>query len=146
MSPRAEKKAMQAAIAIGCLVPLLAGGAGMAMGPAELRGVGAGGPVDLDSHFRYLSGLLFGVGIGFLTCIPRLEAKGRRVRLLGLIVVIGGLARLASLFARGIPGIEHQLALGMELGVVPALMLWHARFTRRWPRSEGGGHGQEEET
>lgn len=133
MRPETEKKVMQAAIAVGCVVPLATGGFGMAIGPAELRGVGTGAPVDLDSHFRYLSGLLFGIGVGYLSCIPGLETRGKRIRLLSGIVVIGGLARLGSLLGKGVPGIEHQLALGMELGVVPALTLWHAGLARRWP-------------
>ena len=145
MSLGEEKKALQVAMAIACLVPLLAGFAGMFMGPAEVRGVGgaagAAVPIDLDSHFRYLSGLLFGVGIGFLSCIPNVEAKGGRVRLLGCIVAIGGLARLISLGVNGKPGIEHQLALSMELGVVPVLTIWQARLARRWRTRDG--HGQE---
>jgi Domain of unknown function (DUF4345) len=131
-----EKRALQAVIALGCLVPLLAGGAGMAHGPSILRGVSAGPvAIDLDSHFRYLSGLLFGLGVGFLSCIPALEAKGARLRLLGAVAIIGGLARLGSLIAVGPPGIEHRLALGMELGVVTLLMVWQARLARRWPRA-----------
>lgn len=149
MRPQTEKTMMQAAIAVGCLVPLLTGAVGMAVGPAELRGVGAHAPVDLDSHFRYLSGLLFGIGLAYLSCLPRLEAKGQRVRLLGMVVAIGGLARLISLATSGAPGIEHQLALGMELGVAPALALWQARLARRWrsagPGKERSRDGQEEE-
>ena len=52
------------------------------------------------------------------------------------IVIVGGLARLGSLLAVGAPGIEHQLALGMELGVVPLLMVWQARIERRWALRE----------
>ena len=63
------------------------------------------------------------------------------MRLLGCIVAIGGLARLISLAVNGKPGIEHQLALSMELGVVPVLTIWQARLARRWRTRDG--HGQE---
>ena len=131
MRVEVERRLLQAVVAAACLVPLLAGLAGIVEGPAMLRG-GAPTSPDLDSHLRYLSGLLLGIGLAFLSCMPRIEANGRLFRLLGAIVMVGGLARLTSLLAVGAPGPEHQLALGMELGVVPALMLWQARIERRW--------------
>ena len=127
-----ERRLFQGAILVACLVPLTAGLAGAIEGPVMLRGIAAGGPPDLDSHMRYLSGLLLGIGIGFLTCVPRIEARGAAFRLLGLIVVVGGLARAVSLFEVGAPGLEHRLALAMELGATPLMVLWQARIARRW--------------
>lgn len=126
-----ERRLLQGAIGLACLVPLSAGFAGVIEGPAMLRGVAAT-PPDLDSHMRYLSGLLLGIGIGFLACVPRIEARGALFRALGLIVVVGGLARAVSLLEAGIPGAEHRLALAMELGATPLLVLWQARIARRW--------------
>jgi hypothetical protein len=131
-----ERRALQGAIILGCLVPLLAGGAGMLLGHGMLRGISAATP-DLDSHFRYLSGLLFGLGIGFLSCLPRIEARGDRMRLLGLLAFIGGLARAFSLGEDGPPSFGHQFALVMELAVVPALVIWQWRFAGRWRRARG---------
>ncbi len=127
-----ERRLLQGAIVLACLVPLSAGLAGAIEGPAMLRGVAAAPPPDLDSHMRYLSGLLLGIGIGFLACVPRIEASGAAFRLLGLIVVVGGLARALSLAEVGAPGVEHRLALAMELGATPLLLLWQARIARRW--------------
>ena len=87
--------------------------------------------IDLDSHFRYLSGLLCGIGIAFLTQVPRIEAQGATIRLLGLIVVIGGLSRLGGAIVSGLPGGGHVFGLAMELAVVPLLVLWQARVARR---------------
>jgi hypothetical protein len=114
-------------MALGCVVPLLAGGAGMIQGPAFLSGVGTGVPADLDSHFRYLSGLLFAIGLAFASCIPGIERKTMRFRLLAAIVFIGGLGRLFGLFSSGVPGAGHVFGLVMELGTVPLLVLWQAR-------------------
>ena len=136
MRGETEKRLLQATITALCLVPLLAGGAGMVEGPIFVRDVGTVAPPDLDSHFRYLSGLLFAIGLGFLTCVPRIEAKGARMRLLAAIVVIGGLGRALSLASTGWPGIEHRLALGMELLVTPLLVLWQGRIARRCLGSE----------
>lgn len=125
-----EKRALQAAVALGCLVPIGAGLTGMILGP-YLSGGPVAVPTDLDSHFRYLSGLLFAIGLGFLSTVPRIEQ--RRARFLGLtgIVVVGGLGRLASVLALGLPGTPMKAALAMELLVTPALCLWQRRIARR---------------
>ena len=130
-APTAERRLLQAAVAFAALVPLTMGILSLVEGPAILRGVGAHAPTDLDSHFRYLSGLLAGIGLGFASCIPAIERHGARFRLLGLIVVLGGLGRLLSLLSSGVPGGGHLFGLAMELGVVPLLMLWQARVARR---------------
>lgn len=133
-----ERRLLQGVIVLGCAVPLLAGGAGMVAGADMIRGVDAPS-ADLDSHFRYLSGLLFGIGIGFLSCLPRIEACGSRIRLLGFLVLVGALARAWSLVEDGSPGLEHRLALVMELVVVPALVLWQWRLERRWREQKSRG-------
>lgn len=129
-----ERRALQLAVATASIVPLLAGGAGMIGGAdfiASGGGVGGGGGgdgADLDSHMRYLSGLLFAIGLGFVTAIPRIETHRTRFRLLGALVVTGGLARLAGLaLADALPGTPHLAALVMELVVTPTLVLWQGR-------------------
>ena len=133
-----ERRLLQAAIVLACVVPLSAGLAGILEGAAMLRGVVPGPSADLDSHMRYLSGLLFGIGIGFLACVPRIEARSALFRALGLIVVVGGLSRAVSLAELGTPGLEHQLALVMELGAAPLLVLWQMRIARL-AGSDGAG-------
>lgn len=123
-----ERRALQVAVALGCLVPIGGGARGMWLGP-QMAGVA--GPADLDSHFRYLSGLLLGIGLAYLTAIPRIEQHGLRFRILTAIVVVGGLGRLASLVAVGTPSLSMTAALAMELIVTPALALWQHRIARR---------------
>ncbi len=132
-----ERRLLQAAVALGCVVPLLAGGSGMIEGPAFLRGVASPVPPDLDSHFRYLSGLLFGAGIAFATCIPDIERKTARFRLLAFLVFVGGLGRLLSLASIGVPGAGHVFGLAMELLAVPLLVLWQARVAASHARPGG---------
>jgi hypothetical protein len=127
-----ERKALQGAILLLALVPIAAGIAGIIFG-ASMVDMSAGG-ASADSHFRYLSGLLLGVGIGFWSCVPDIEHRGPRIRIMTLIVVIGGLARLWSLVDTGVPLRPMQLALVMELGVTPAICLWQMRVERRFQR------------
>ncbi|MES2443441.1 MAG: DUF4345 domain-containing protein [Pseudomonadota bacterium] len=128
MSPAAERRLLQALVALAALIPLAVAGTSIVRGAAWL----AHGPVtpDLDSHFRYLSGIFLVLGLGFASCIPRIEAMGPRFRLLGAMVVAGGLARALSLAEAGPPSTGHLAGLVMELVVVPLLLLWQARVAR----------------
>ena len=100
-----------------------------------MRGVGWLDPrppdIDLDSHFRYMSGIFFGVGIAFASCVPAIETKGARLRMLAGFVVLGGLARLVSVMQLGLPGSGHQFGLVMELVVTPLLAMWQAGLVSR---------------
>ena len=130
MNAKLEKRLLQGATAVACIVPLAAGGQGVVESAAMIGDVERPLPIDLDSHFRYLSGLLVGIGIGFLACIKNIERKGSAYRLLAMIVVVGGLARLLSAVQFGLPGGGHRFGLIMELLVVPALALWQFRIER----------------
>lgn len=119
-----ERRLLQITVALGSLVPIIAGAAGILSGPAM---VDAGGNVSADSHFRYLSGLLFGIGVAFITTIPGIERQTGRFRMLAGIVVAGGIGRLISLLLCGAPDAAMLAALAMELVVTPVLALWQAR-------------------
>ncbi len=113
------------AVRAACLVPLLAGGAGALTGFGFLDQ--SHGPAA-DSHARYLSGLLLGIGLLGLWCAQRPVERGLAFGALCFIVVVGGLARLAGWVLAGVPPLSQVLPLVMELGVVPALWLWQRRL------------------
>ena len=123
-----ERRALQVAVALGSLIPISAGAAGILLGPRLVASASAA-PPDLDSHFRYLSGLLLAIGFGFASTIPRIETHQRRFRLLTAIVVLGGIGRMLSLLSIGPPSPVMLAALVMELVVTPALALWQHRVT-----------------
>ena len=135
MSDVAERRLLQLVIALACLVPIAAGGWGMLHGARMIGGVHPPVPIDLDSHFRYLSGLLFGIGIAFALCVPAIERRGSLFRTLGAIVVTGGCGRLIGLIGHGVPGAGHVFGLVMELGATPLLLLWQARLARIFARA-----------
>jgi hypothetical protein len=127
----AERRLLQIAVALACLVPLSMGTMSVVRGVVAIKGAPVPPPPDLDSHFRYLSGIFLALGVGFASCIPAIERAGPRFRLLGAMVVAGGLARGTSWLLVGPPGGGHRFGLVMELAVVPLLMLWQARIERR---------------
>lgn len=130
MNPSLEKRLLQIVVALACIVPLTAGPTGILRGAAWM----AHSPVaaDLDSHFRYMSGIFTGVGLAFLSCVPGIEGKGARFRLLIGFVVLGGLARALSMAEVGLPDVGNRFGLAMELGLTPLLGLWQASFARRY--------------
>lgn len=116
-----KRSLLQLCVAVAGIVPVAAGVAGILLGPEFVDT--AVGP-SANSHFRYFSGLLPGIGLGFWSTIPRIEANGERFELLSFIVVTGGLARLISLAVIGLPPFGIKAALAMKLGVTPLLCLW----------------------
>jgi len=126
-----EKRALQVAVAIGCLVPICAGVAGVFWGPAMMSGAVTDG-ADLDSHFRYLSGLLLGIGLAYASTIPSIEKRGRRFYLLTAIVAVGGVGRLLWVLSGGALSPATVGSLAMELVVTPALLAWQIRVARKY--------------
>jgi hypothetical protein len=119
---------LQVVIAVLGLVPVGAGLAGVIDG-AEM--VGAQASVAADSHFRYLSGLLLAIGLLFWSAIPSIQRQGRRVRILTLIVFVGGLSRLYGILDAGEPSAPMLFGLAMELAVTPMLCFWQSRIAVR---------------
>ena len=122
------KRALQIAVAASGIVPVSAGLAGIILGPS--MGGAINPAADLDSHFRYLSGLLLGIGLAFWSTIPGIERKGAFFQLLTAIVFIGGLARLYGIAAEGLPGYPMIFGLAMEPAVTPMLCLWQGLLFR----------------
>ncbi len=123
------KRLLQCAVIIAGFVPVLAGGAGVIMG-AGMAGSDAILPVSVDSHFRYLSGLLLGIGLVFWSLVPRIEKHSAIFRALALIVFCGGLARFYAVFSVGMPDNAMLFGLAMELAVTPLLAVWQAKIAR----------------
>jgi hypothetical protein len=128
MQHKYERRALQSAIAVLALIPVCGGLAGAIFGPSMIGA--ATSDTSLDSHFRFLSGLLLGIGLAFWSSIPSIEKYRARFLLLTAIVFVGGLARLASLLAVGIPSKPMLAGLVMELVVTPLLCLWQLRIAR----------------
>ena len=88
-----ERIALQWTVALAAMVPIGAGAGGALEG---VRFFGLAGPVSADSHVRYLSGLLLGIGLIFVASVYRIERHTERFRILGAIVVLGGMVRFLA--------------------------------------------------
>ena len=129
-----ERRYLQRTVAVLALIPVSAGLFGVLFGPAL---TGDQVSVSADSHFRYLSGLLLGIGLLFWSTTPAIEEKTGRFRLLTLLVVIGGLARLMGLLLTGIPSLYMLSSLALELVVTPILALWQTRVANAYAETAG---------
>lgn len=122
-----DRRRLQNAVALAALIPVVAGFYGVLFGP-QITGEHLG--ISGDSHYRFLSGLNFGIGLLFWSTIPNIEATGPRFRLLTLLIFIGGLSRTLGMFLTGVPSLYMVGALVFELLFVPLLCLWQWRVAR----------------
>ena len=79
-----------------------------------------GGTVNatMDSDLRFFNVLFAAYGIGFLSAAGDLVGRARVVDLLGLLFVLGGLARLLAWATSGAPSWFYMLMTPIEL-VIP---------------------------
>ena len=115
---------LQAAIVIAALVPIGGGLAGVVMGDPSTN------PFD-DSHHRYLSGLLLGIGLTFWYCAKHLHRCRQLFLHLCYIVMLAGGMRLLGAIVLNIFTLPIVLTLVMELLVTPLLCIATARFIPR---------------
>ena len=135
MSGLVERRMLQCVAGVLAAVPVLVGAEGVISGPQFLH-LNEPWPADLDSHFRFLSGIFVAMGIAWYSCIPAIETNTARVRLLAALTFAGGLARLFSLILGAVPSPGHLGGIGIELVVVPLLVLWQARIARLYRMSD----------
>jgi len=113
------KRTLQLCVAVAALLPVIGGAWGVIDG---VRGADAWS----NDHYRYLSGLLLAIGLGFWSTVPHIERHTARFRVLVGLVFVGGLCRLLGVLT-GDP-LTHTVmaALTMELLVTPLLGWWQA--------------------
>ena len=129
-----ERKLLQQSVAIVATIPVAAGLYGVLFGQAL---TGDAVSISAESHFRFLSGLLLGIGLCFWSTLPSIEIRTGRFRLLTLLVVIGGVGRLIGLGLTGLPSLFMIGGLIVELVVTPVLCLWQARVANLYAEEYG---------
>ncbi|PVE25291.1 DUF4345 domain-containing protein [Microvirga sp. KLBC 81] len=129
-----ERKLLQQTIAIVATIPVATGLYGVLFGQAL---TGDAVSISAESHFRFMSGLLLGIGLCFWSTLPGIEDKTNRFRFLTLLVVIGGLGRLIGLVLTGLPSFFMMGGLVLELIVTPVLCLWQTRVANRYAEEYG---------
>lgn len=129
-----ERRLLQQSVAVIATIPVATGLYGVLFGQAL---TGDAVSISAESHFRYLSGLLLGIGLCFWSTLPSIEIHTGRIRLLTLLVVIGGLSRLIGLALTGLPSLFMLGGLIVELIIAPVLCLWQTRVANRYAEEYG---------
>lgn len=127
-----ERICLQAAIIFCALVLLAVGLSGVLLGSKFLHG---GESLSVDNLFRFLSAIAAGMGVMFITTVPRIEIHGERMTTLSFLIVVGGLAHLYGFILRPTPSFGTLIALVMELIVVPLLWLGQRHVAHKAART-----------
>jgi hypothetical protein len=127
-----ERMLLQIAFALAGLVLIVFGLAGVFFGAsfADLSG-----NVEMDSYFRFLKGMLLGIGLIYWSSIPDIARHGERISVVTFILVLGAVPRLIAVIAHGVPTIGILVGLAGELIFAPLLWLWHQHVTGAAQRS-----------
>jgi len=118
------RRAAQTSFAVAGIVPVVAGLWGV-FHPV------AGSVGSQLNHGRYLSGLLFAIGLAYWAAIPHIERQTVCIRVLTGIVAIGGCCRLLGVMLGDPLSLPVAGALAMELAVTPLLCFWQSCLVPR---------------
>ncbi|MDR0240471.1 MAG: DUF4345 domain-containing protein [Burkholderia sp.] len=136
-----SKRALQAATAVLALVPAITGVLGM-MGIHDplyaSLGIALPGDATLDGNLRFYAGVWFGLGLAAFSVIPGIERHGRLFATLWLMIFIGGIGRLISLAALGLPWPPFVGFTVLEVVGAPLFVAWQRRVAAR--EGWGGQH------
>ncbi|MCO1593956.1 DUF4345 domain-containing protein [Micromonospora sp. RHAY321] len=123
-----SKRGLQVVLAILASVAVASGLYGMLAGPTALPG---SGPVDatVDSEYRFTNAFWLVAGVVVWWAIPRVQQATAVLRVALGAAFLGGLARLLAAAVSGWPHPIFLGALGVELVVVPTVLLWQARVS-----------------
>ncbi len=123
-----ERLILQTATAFGAIVLLGIGLSGVFLGVQFLHGTGN---AIIDNYFRFLSAIVAGLGILYLTTLPHIERSSRRFTGLTFLIVLGGLAHFYAFMMRPVPSNGTIFGLFMELIFAPLLWLLQRHVARR---------------
>ena len=84
----------------------------------------------LDSNLRFFGGLGAGIGIMLLWITPRIEAYSFVFRGLWLTALLGGIGRVISMVAVGMPSLPMVIFTAIEVPLVPILIYWQNQVSK----------------
>lgn len=84
----------------------------------------------LDSNLRFLGGVWLGLGLAMFRLLPRIEHEAALFRTLWAMVFAGGVGRLISMAAVGLPPWPFVGFTVLEIVGAPLFVVWHARLVR----------------
>lgn len=122
-----SRKGLQSTLAILATVPMISGLSEVLRGADGAPGDSPEVSATVDGELRYANVFKIAVGPVIMSQLGTVESSTVVNKALAT-VFIGGLARLLSWRQRGRPHPNSVVAVGLEVAVVPVLMVWQRRL------------------
>jgi hypothetical protein len=126
-----SKRSLQTATAILGAVPIITGIITMfGINNPIYAHVGIPQNTLLDSNLRFFGGMWLALGLAVYWLIPRIEQESVLFRILWLMIFIGGVGRLLSMFFVGMPPIPLIAFTILEIVGAPVFVVWQWSLSR----------------
>ncbi len=121
------RRAFQVFLVVFGVIDILISLLHIILGPAAIPG---SIPVNatMDSEDRFYATLFLAYGIALVWCAKEVEKKSQLIYFLAATFFVGGLARLVSMAAVGLPDPFFIAMTGFELLIPPAMYLAQKRI------------------
>jgi hypothetical protein len=126
------KKTLQIFLGLFGITAILIASLHVALGPSAIPGSIPVNPT-MDSEDRFYATLFAAYGVALLWCIKDIENKSKIVYFLALTFFVGGLARLVSIAAVGLPNAFFVAMMALEL-LIPLFMVFAQLRISRKPK------------
>lgn len=120
------RKLLQSFLVVLGLIPILTGMLTMlGIHDPILSSLNLPASALLDSELRFFGGLWLGLGLTVLATVRNLERHFELYRVLWLMIFLGGVGRLLSIFVIGLPPIPFIAFTILEIIGAPLFLYWH---------------------
>ncbi len=82
----------------------------------------------LDSNMRFFGGVWLGLGLSVWWLVPRIATETALFRAVWLMIFLGGIGRLVSLLAVGLPLLPFVGFTALEIVGAPLFVWWQRKF------------------
>ena len=82
----------------------------------------------LDSNMRFFSGVWLGLGLSVWWLVPRIATETALFRAVWLMIFLGGVGRLVSLLAVGLPLLPFVGFTALEIVGAPLFVWWQQKL------------------
>lgn len=123
-----SRRALQVTTALLGAVPVITGVVGM-MGLSDPLYAGLNLPQDatLDSNMRFFGGVWLGLGLCVWWLVPHIATQTALFRAAWLMIALGGVGRLLSMAAVGLPLAPFVAFTALEILGAPLCIGWQHR-------------------